>query len=147
MPGLQHRLRAAHGHDRKTGNRHLLLIPTEKQSDRAYRGRTPRRTGHQSLPRTQKIRLSNTREPIILPGSFPEKSQLLIVGAAHITDRSRSPGKTCMILKPSLSTQGVFLLKKTQFPDPPQQLFVDWPAEVLPKIQPRSIQLCSTADP
>ncbi|MEM6628928.1 MAG: XdhC family protein [Bacteroidota bacterium] len=62
---------------------------------------------------------------------FPRKSQLLIIGAAHITvdlvDLAQQFGFECIVIDP----RGIFS-EKTQFRVPPDQLFVDWPAEVLP---------------
>ena len=62
---------------------------------------------------------------------FPRKSQLLIIGAAHITvdlvDLAQQFGFECIVIDP----RGIFS-EKTQFRVAPDQLFVDWPAEVLP---------------
>ncbi len=62
---------------------------------------------------------------------FPRKNQLFIVGAAHITvdlvALARPFGFETIVIDP----RGIFA-NKTQFPVPPDQLFVNWPEEVLP---------------
>ena len=62
---------------------------------------------------------------------FPPKMKLVIVGAAHITvdlvHLAQYFGFETIVIDP----RGIFA-EKTQFPTPPDQLFVDWPAEVLP---------------
>lgn len=64
---------------------------------------------------------------------FPPKSQLVIVGAAHITvdlvDLAKQFGFECIVIDP----RGIFS-EKTQFRIPPDQLHVEWPAEVLPSL-------------
>ena len=64
---------------------------------------------------------------------FPPKSQLIIVGAAHITvdlvDLAKQFGFECIVIDP----RGIFS-EKTQFRTPPDQLHVEWPAEVLPSL-------------
>lgn len=61
---------------------------------------------------------------------FPRKSQMLIIGAAHITvDLVKLAGMygfETVVIDP----RGVFA-KKTQFPTPPDQLFEKYPSEVL----------------
>ena len=62
---------------------------------------------------------------------FPPKSQMLIIGAAHITvdlvQQAKLFGFETVVIDP----RGIFT-NKTQFPTPPDQLFEKWPAEVLP---------------
>ncbi|MEO1260877.1 MAG: XdhC family protein [Bacteroidota bacterium] len=62
---------------------------------------------------------------------FPRKSQMLIIGAAHITvdlvKLASMYGFETVVIDP----RGVFA-KKTEFPVPPDQLFEKYPAEVLP---------------
>ncbi len=62
---------------------------------------------------------------------FPRKSQMLIVGAAHITTHlvqlASMYGFETIVIDP----RGVFA-NKTQFPYPPDQLFEKYPSEVLP---------------
>ena len=62
---------------------------------------------------------------------FPPKTKLVIVGAAHITvdlvHLAQYFGFETIVIDP----HGIFA-EKTQFPTPPDQLFVDWPAEILP---------------
>lgn len=63
---------------------------------------------------------------------FPRKNQLFIVGAAHITvdlvALANPFGFETIVIDP----RGVFA-NKTQFPVPPDQLFANWPEEVLPE--------------
>lgn len=64
---------------------------------------------------------------------FPPKAKLVIVGAAHITvdlvHLAQYFGFETIVIDP----RGIFA-EKTQFPTPPDQLFVDWPAEILPEM-------------
>ncbi len=62
---------------------------------------------------------------------FPRKSQLLIIGAAHITADLVKLGNWYDFETIVIDPRGIFA-NKTQFPDPPHQLLADWPAEVLP---------------
>ncbi len=61
---------------------------------------------------------------------FPRKSQMLIIGAAHITvdlvNLAGMYGFETVVIDP----RGVFA-KKTQFPNPPDQLLEKYPSEVL----------------
>ena len=61
---------------------------------------------------------------------FPRKSQMLIIGAAHITvdlvKLASMYGFEAVVIDP----RGVFA-NKTQFPTPPDQLFEKYPSEVL----------------
>ncbi len=61
---------------------------------------------------------------------FPRKSQMLIIGAAHITTHlvqlANMYGFETIVIDP----RGVFA-NKTQFPHPPNQLFEKYPSEVL----------------
>jgi xanthine dehydrogenase accessory factor len=63
---------------------------------------------------------------------LPRKSQLILVGAAHITVDlvvlAQSFGFETIVIDP----RGIFA-EKTQFPVAPDQLHVDWPAEILPQ--------------
>lgn len=61
---------------------------------------------------------------------FPRKSQLLVVGAAHITADLVHLGNLYDFETVVIDPRGIFA-NKTQFPSPPHQLHVDWPAEVL----------------
>lgn len=62
---------------------------------------------------------------------FPPKSQMLIIGAAHITvelvQQANLFGFETIVIDP----RGIFT-HKTQFTSPPDQLLEKWPAEVLP---------------
>ena len=62
---------------------------------------------------------------------FPRKSQMLIIGAAHITTElvqlANIYGFESIVIDP----RGIFS-NKTQFPVAPNQLFEDYPSEVLP---------------
>ncbi len=62
---------------------------------------------------------------------FPRKSQLLIVGAAHITTDLVRLGNWHDFETIVIDPRGIFA-HKTQFPEPPHQLINDWPAEALP---------------
>ena len=63
---------------------------------------------------------------------FPRKSQMIIVGAAHITTDLVALGNLYDFETIVIDPRGIFA-EKTQFPDPPHQLYVKWPAEVLPQ--------------
>lgn len=62
---------------------------------------------------------------------FPRKSQMLIIGAAHITvdlvELAKMYGFETIVIDP----RGVFS-SKTQFTSPPDQIFSEYPAEILP---------------
>jgi xanthine dehydrogenase accessory factor len=64
---------------------------------------------------------------------FPPKHKLIIVGAAHITvdlvHLAQYFGFETIVIDP----RGIFA-NKTDFPTPPNELHVDWAAEVLPNI-------------
>ena len=62
---------------------------------------------------------------------FPPKVQMLIVGAAHITTDLVRLGNLYDFETVVIDPRGIFA-SKTQFPDPPYQLYEEWPAEVLP---------------
>ena len=61
---------------------------------------------------------------------FPRKSQMIIIGAAHITvdlvSFAHQFGFETIVIDP----RGIFA-DKTQFVHPPDQLITDWPAEVM----------------
>ena len=65
---------------------------------------------------------------------FPRKSQLLIVGAAHITADLVRLGNLYDFDTIVIDPRGIFA-NKTQFAVPPHQLLPEWPAEVLPRFQ------------
>jgi xanthine dehydrogenase accessory factor len=64
---------------------------------------------------------------------FPPKHKLIIVGAAHITvdlvHLAHYFGFETIVIDP----RGIFA-NKTDFPTPPNELHVDWAAEILPNI-------------
>ena len=64
---------------------------------------------------------------------FSPKMKLVIIGAAHITvdlvHLAQYFGFETTVIDP----RGIFA-EKTQFPTPPDHLFVEWPAEVLPDL-------------
>ncbi len=64
---------------------------------------------------------------------FSPKAKLVIVGAAHITvdlvHLAQYFGFETIVIDP----RGIFA-EKTQFPTPPDHLYVDWPAEILPDL-------------
>jgi xanthine dehydrogenase accessory factor len=61
---------------------------------------------------------------------FPRKQQLLIVGAAHITADLVQLGNMYDFETVVIDPRGIFA-NKTQFPDPPSELHVKWPEEIL----------------
>ncbi|MFK7922442.1 MAG: XdhC family protein, partial [Bacteroidia bacterium] len=79
---------------------------------------------------------------------FPRKSQLIIVGAAHITvdlvSLAQGFGFETIVIDP----RGIFA-EKTQFPTPPDHLHIDWPVEVLPQyaLDPYTYVVLLTHDP
>jgi len=62
---------------------------------------------------------------------FPRKSQLFVIGAAHITSDLVRLGNFFGFETIVVDPRGIFA-EKTQFPEAPAHLIVDWPAEVLP---------------
>jgi xanthine dehydrogenase accessory factor len=64
---------------------------------------------------------------------FPPKHKLIIIGAAHITvdlvHLAHYFGFETRVIDP----RGIFATK-TDFPTPPNELHVDWPAEILPDL-------------
>ena len=79
---------------------------------------------------------------------FPRKPQLLIVGAAHITTDLVALGQYYDFETVVIDPRGIFA-NKTQFPTPPDQLFVQWPAEVIPSftLDAYSFAVLLTHDP
>ena len=79
---------------------------------------------------------------------FPRKSQMVIIGAAHITvdlvNFANQFGFETIVIDP----RGIFA-NKTQFISPPDQLIADWPAEVLDKFtfDPYSYAVILSHDP
>lgn len=65
---------------------------------------------------------------------FPKKSQLLIIGAAHISVELVRFAKLLDFETIVIDPRQTFA-EQTQFPEPPYQLLVDWPAEVLPNFE------------
>ncbi len=61
---------------------------------------------------------------------FPRKSQLLIIGAAHITHDLVRLGNMYNFETIVIDPRGIFA-ERAQFRDPPDKLLVKWPAEVL----------------
>lgn len=128
-------------------NEHLLVVPSEDlaigagQSDelrelamKAYRERNNQTLEHEENQYFARV--------------FPRKSQLLIVGAAHITTDLVRLGNLYDFETIVIDPRGIFA-EKTQFPEPPHQLFVDWPAEVLAdfKLDDYSYAVLLTHDP
>lgn len=62
---------------------------------------------------------------------FPRRSQLLIIGAAHITVDLVALGKMYGFETVVIDPRGIFT-NKTQFATPPDSIFEKYPAEVLP---------------
>ena len=65
---------------------------------------------------------------------YPRRSQMLIIGAAHITADLVDLGKTFDFETIVIDPRGVFA-RKTQFLTPPDQVFEEYPAEVLPQFK------------
>lgn len=79
---------------------------------------------------------------------FPRRIQLLIIGAAHITADLVSLAKFYDFETIVIDPRGIFS-SKTQFPTTPDQLFEDYPSEVLPdfKLDPYTFAVVLSHDP
>ncbi len=79
---------------------------------------------------------------------FATKAKLVIIGAAHITVDLVHLGQYFGFETIVIDPRGIFA-EKTQFPTPPDQLFVDWPAEILPDLtlDPYTFAVLLTHDP
>ncbi len=127
-------------------NRHLLVIPG---------GET---IGNDSNPQLVELAMKAYRErhnqvldqegTSYFAQVFPRKSQLLIVGAAHITADLVRLGNLYDFETIVIDPRGIFA-NKTQFAEPPHHLLPEWPAEVLPRYQldPFSYAVLLTHDP
>lgn len=80
--------------------------------------------------RERKSQIVEASENSYFAWVFPRKSQLIIVGAAHITKDLITLGNMYDFETIVIDPRGIFA-EKTQFPNPPHQLHVKWPAEVL----------------
>ncbi|MBL7813853.1 MAG: XdhC family protein [Saprospiraceae bacterium] len=111
-------------------NEHILVLPNgetmgERTSDflaqNALRAYSERKTQTLETPEGEQWFVQ----------VFPPKPKLVVVGAAHIAvdlvHLAQYFGFETIVIDP----RGIFA-EKTQFSTPPDQLFVDWPAEVLP---------------
>jgi len=115
---------------REGANEHLLVVPAED----AVLGRRPDPALRELAMKAYRERNNQVLEHegnSYFARVFPRKSQLLIVGAAHITTDLVGLGNLYDFETIVIDPRGIFA-EKTQFPEPPHQLFVDWPAEVLP---------------
>lgn len=65
---------------------------------------------------------------------FPRRSQMIIIGAAHITVDLVHLAKLFDFETIVIDPRGIFT-NKTQFPIAPDQIFEDYPAEVLPQFE------------
>jgi len=65
---------------------------------------------------------------------FPKKSQLIIIGAAHIAVELVRLAKIFDFETIVIDPRQTFV-EQTQFPEPPHQMLVEWPAEVLLNFQ------------
>lgn len=65
---------------------------------------------------------------------LPRKHRLLIIGAAHIAVELVQLAKLFDFEMIIIDPRQVFV-EKTQFPEAPHQMIVDWPAEVLPDFE------------
>ena len=81
--------------------------------------------------RERKSRVLETGEQEYFIQVFPRKSQLLIVGAAHITADLVTLGNLYDFETVVIDPRGIFA-DKTQFATAPHELLCKWPAEVLP---------------
>lgn len=112
-------------------NRHLLVVPGDETIGHEQPGLTDLAIKAYRERNNQVIELE---EGNYFAQVFPRKSQLLIVGAAHITADLVRLGNLYDFETVVIDPRGIFA-NKTQFGDPPQQLLAEWPAEVLPRFQ------------
>ena len=110
-----------------TSSKHYLVIPDASRTLeetiwneglRAYRER-----------KNQVFELNEER---YFAQVFARKSQMVIVGAAHITTDLVTLGNLYDFETIVIDPRGIFA-EKTQFPNPPHQLHVKWPADILPE--------------
>lgn len=80
----------------------------------------------------RKTQTLETEKTVWFAQVFPRKSQLILIGSAHISADLVGLGKTFGFETIVIDPRGIFA-QKTQFPVPPDQLHIDWPAEVLPR--------------
>ncbi len=110
-------------------SQHVLVQPNSN---------TPHETVSETLIAEAQRAYSERKSQVIEVGEdkwfaqvFPSKERLIIVGAAHIAvdlvHLAHYFGFETVVIEP----RGIFA-DKTQFPTPPDSLFNDWPAEVLP---------------
>ncbi len=121
------------------GSEHILVIPDDIDgvtSSHPVNGALQDFLLHNAL-RAYKERKTQTLETS--DGStwflqvFAPKAKLVIIGAAHITVDLVHLGQYFGFETIVIDPRGIFA-EKTQFPTPPDQLFVDWPAEILPDL-------------
>lgn len=110
--------------------RHLLIeVPKKNRTDDNKNG--ARAINAIESPRQRKNEVFENDGILWWTQVFPKKSQLIIIGAAHITvdlvQLANSFDFETIVIDP----RGIFS-EKTNFPTPPDQLFSDWPDEVLP---------------
>lgn len=79
---------------------------------------------------------------------YPRRSQLLIIGAAHISADLIQLAKMFDFETIVIDPRGIFS-GKTQFPAPPDRIFEQYPAEVLPdfRLDPYSYAVVLSHDP
>ncbi len=116
---------------RQDQNRHFLILPDGdhvgarppdgllQEALRAYRERRHLQAEVDGIPYFIRV--------------YPRKSQLIIVGAAHITADLVQLGNFFGFETIVIDPRGTFA-HKTAFEDPPQRLLNAWPAEVLPDL-------------
>ncbi len=108
---------------------HLLLLP-----DGTVLGKDPQpglvEEGLRAY-RERKNQVIESEETPYFAQVFPRKSQLLIIGAAHITVDLVELAKMYDFEIIVIDPRGVFS-SKTQFTSPPDYIFTDYPAEILP---------------
>jgi xanthine dehydrogenase accessory factor len=108
---------------------HLLVLP-----DGTFFGKKPEGALVQEGLRAYKERKNQVVEyedTHYFAQVFPRKSQMLIIGAAHITVDLVELAKMYDFETIVIDPRGIFS-SKTQFTSPPDKIFADYPAEVLP---------------
>jgi xanthine dehydrogenase accessory factor len=116
---------------------HFLVVPEQQgRGGSCHPVRTPRPLAENALRayserKTQNVETEDGATWFLQV--FPPKMKLVIIGAAHITvdlvHLAQYFGFETTVIDP----RGIFA-EKTQFPTPPDNLFVDWPAEILPDL-------------
>ena len=111
---------------------HLVVFPD---------GKTEGMASHASLEelamtayKTRKNQIAEWEGKEYFVQVFPPQNQMLIIGAAHITVELVQQAKLFGFETVVIDPRGIFT-NKTQFVTPPDQMFDQWPADVLPDFQ------------